>query len=160
MRKTIFSVSHNYGVQHRRTTKKPAGVTEFFRQNPKGVENKGKELLSGFQILNPQSSRGGNSGFDKVCDRAVVTSVIKGVACSSGNTLPTLDISLRVERGNEGKWHVISSKVIEVGPVAAKPNGDNELHSFKSMLTKGCGPRPHVAWTPKAQAGLYKALSH
>ena len=31
LRKTIFPVSHNYGVQHRRTTKKLAGVTEFFR---------------------------------------------------------------------------------------------------------------------------------
>ena len=88
------------------------GVTELFRLNLEGVENKGKELLSGFQILNPQSSRGGNSGFDKGCDGAVVTSVIKGAACSSGNILQTLDISLRVERGIEGKWHVISSKVI------------------------------------------------
>ena len=159
LRKTIFPVSQYYGVQQR-TTRIPAGVTEFFQQNPEGVENKGKELLSDFQILNPQSSRGGNSGFDKVCDGAVVTSVIKGAACSSGNTLPTLDISLRVEHGNEGKWHVISSKVIEVGPVAAKPSGDNELLSFKSVLTKGCGPRPNVAWKPKAQAGLHKALSH
>ena len=65
-----------------------------------------------------------------------------------------------MEHGNEGKWHVISSKVIEVGPVAAKPSGDNELHSFKSVLTKGCGPRPNVAWKPKAQARLHKALSH
>ena len=38
----------------------------------------------------------------------------------------SLDISLRVERGNEGKWVVISSEIKEVGPVAVKPIGVNK----------------------------------
>ncbi|KAL0010114.1 hypothetical protein SO802_005222 [Lithocarpus litseifolius] len=160
LRKTIFPVSQNFGVQHRRTIMKLVGVMENLRQKSEGAGNKGKEMMSGFQNLNPSFSWGGNSGIDKVSDAVVVTSVIKDVACCSGNISPTLDITLRVERGIEGEWHVISSKVIEVGPIIAKPSGVHKLHSFKSVLSKGSGPRPHAAWKPKAQTGLHKALSH
>ena len=160
LRKTIFPVSQNLSVQYRRTAMKQVGVMENFRQNPEGVVNKGKVLMSGFQNLNPDFSWGGNSGFDKDGDGAVVTSVIKGAACSSGYISPTLDISLRVERGNDGQWQVISSKVNEVGPVAVKPSGNIKLRSFKNVLTKGSGPRPHAAWKPKAQAGLHIAVTH
>nr|POF01905.1 hypothetical protein CFP56_41922 [Quercus suber] len=137
---------------------KPVGVLQNFRQNPKGVVYKGKKMMSGFQNLNPDFSWGGNSGIEKVSDGVVVTSVIKGAACSSGFISSTLDISLRVERGNDGQWPVISSKVIEVGPVAVKPSGNNKLYCFKTVLTKGSGPRPHASWKPKAQAGLHKVL--
>nr|POF24443.1 hypothetical protein CFP56_10661 [Quercus suber] len=93
-------------------------------------------------------------------DGEVVTSVIKGAACSSGYISLTLDISLRVERGIDGQWQVISSKIIEVGPVAVKPIWNNKLHSFKNVLMKGSGPRPYTAWKPKAQVGLHNTLSN
>nr|POE67094.1 hypothetical protein CFP56_71562 [Quercus suber]POE89156.1 hypothetical protein CFP56_76293 [Quercus suber] len=89
-----------------------------------------------------------------------VTSIINGAENTSFNTTLTLDISLRVERGNDGKWIVLSSKINEVVPVAVKPSGENKIHSFKTMLTNGSGPRPHAAWKPKAQAGPHKALFH
>lgn len=53
---------------------------------------------------------------------------------------------------------MISSKVNEVGPVADKPSGEDKPHSFKTVLTKGSGPRPQAAWKPEAQAGPHKAL--
>nr|POE84548.1 hypothetical protein CFP56_63599 [Quercus suber] len=101
----------------------------------------------------------GNSGIVKDSDGEVVTSVIKGAACSSGNISLTLDISLRVEHGIDGQWQVTSSKIIEVGPVAAKPSGYNKPHSFKNVLMKGSGPKAHAAWKPKAQVRLHNALS-
>ncbi|KAF3954062.1 hypothetical protein CMV_020551 [Castanea mollissima] len=89
----------------------------------------------------PRSSvQGGISGIEKDCDGTVVTSVTNGDACSSGNVSLTLEISLRVERGNEGKWHVLSSMINEVGSVVVKPSGDKKLHSFETMSTNDCGP--------------------
>nr|POE57797.1 hypothetical protein CFP56_66935 [Quercus suber] len=151
-------MSQKLGAQHRRTTMKPVGVLENFRQNPEGFVYKGKEMMSGFQNLNPDFSWGRNSGIEKDSDGAVVTSVIKGAACSCGYISPTLDISLRVERGNDGQWQVIFSKVVEVGPATVKLGGNNKLHNFKIVLTKGSGLRPHAAWKPKAQAGLHNVL--
>lgn len=93
-------------------------------------------------------------------DVTSVTSIINGAENTSFNTMLTLDISLRVERGNDGKWIVLSSKINEVGLVAVKPSGENKIHSFKTMLINGSGPRPHATWKPKAQAGPSKALFH
>ena len=74
---------------------------------------------------------------------------------SSFNTSLSLDISLRVERGNEGKWVVISSEIKEVGPVAVKPIGVNKPHSFKTVLLNGSGPRSFATWKPqKPMMGL------
>ncbi|KAF3963292.1 hypothetical protein CMV_012303, partial [Castanea mollissima] len=97
-------------------------------------------MLSGSQFSKPYFSWGGISGIEKDCDGMVVTSVTNGDACSSGNVSLTLEISLRVERGNEGKWHVLSSMINEVGSVAVKPSGDKKLHSFETMSTNDCGP--------------------
>ena len=87
-----------------------------------------------------------------------VTSIFNGAMDKSLNTTLTLDITLRVERGKEGSWTVLSSKVNEVGLVAIKPSGEDKPYSFKTVLTKGSGLRPQAAWKPKAQAGPNKAL--
>ena len=47
--------------------------------------------------------------------------VINGAADKGVNTSLSLDITLRVERGVEGKWIVLSSDIKEVGPVTVKP---------------------------------------
>ena len=78
----------------------------------------------------------------------------------SVNTTLSLDISLRVERGNEGKWVVISSVIKEVGPVAVKPIGVNKPHSFKTVLFNGSGPRSFATWKLKAHAGSFKTLGY
>ena len=56
-----------------------------------------------------------------------------------------MDISLRVESGNEGKWNVLFSKINDVGPVSVKPSGENKTHSFKTVLANGRGPRANAA---------------
>ncbi|KAF3965953.1 hypothetical protein CMV_009903 [Castanea mollissima] len=124
-------------------------------------------MLSGSQFSKPYFSWGGISGIEKDCDGMVVTSVTNGDACSSGNVSLTLEISLRVERGNEGKWHVLSSMINEVGSVAVKPSGDKKLHSFETMSTNDCGPgfknvwaKAPASWQPKAQAGHLNVLPH
>ena len=78
----------------------------------------------------------------------------------SVNTTLSLDISLRVEHGNEGKWVVISSVIKEVGLVAVKPIGVNKSHSFKIVLLNGSGPRPFATWKPKAHDGSLKTLGY
>ena len=83
---------------------------------------------------------------------ADVTSVINGAVDKGVNTSLSLDITLRVERGVEGKWIVLSSDIKEVGPVTVKPTRENNTYTFKSMLIKGSGPRPQVAWKPKPKA--------
>nr|POF25713.1 hypothetical protein CFP56_35471 [Quercus suber] len=107
LRKILFPVSQNLGAQFRRTTIKPVGVLENFRQIPEGGVYKGKEMMSGFQNLNLDFSWRRNFGIVKDSDGEVVTSVIKGAVCSSGIISPTLDISLRVERGIDGQWQVV-----------------------------------------------------
>ena len=136
-------------------------MTEKTWQMPGGFGNKGKEFTLGFQNLKSCISRGDNSGSNKEqvwADVTSVTSVFNGVADISLNTTLTLDIVLRVERGKEGSWFVLSSKVNEVGPVAVKPSGEYKPQSFKTVLTRGSGPRPQAAWKPKAQAGPHKPL--
>ena len=136
-------------------------MTEKTWQMPGGFGNKGKEFTLGFQNLKSCISRGDNSGSNKEqvwADVKSVTSVFNGVADISLNTTLTLDIVLRVERGKEGSWFVLSSKVNEVGPVAVKPSGEYKPQSFKIVLTRGSGPRPQAAWKPKAQAGPHKPL--
>ena len=78
----------------------------------------------------------------------------------SVNTTLSLDISLCVECGNEGKWVVISSVIKEVGPVAVKPIGVNKSHNFKIVLLNGSGPRPFATWKPKAHDGSLKNLGY
>ncbi|KAF3962597.1 hypothetical protein CMV_012907 [Castanea mollissima] len=153
----LKSAMENFGVKHRRANTKPVGVAEKFRQNYEGFENRGKEMLSGSQFSKPYFSWGGISGIEKDCDGTVVTSVTNGDACSSGNVSLTLEISLRVERGNEGKWHVLSSMINEVGSVAVKPSGDKKLHSFETMSTNDCGPgfKNVVAVKPSGDDNLH-----
>lgn len=54
---------------------------------------------------------------------------------------------------------MLSFDINEVGPVAVKPSGENNTSSFKSVLINGNGPRPQVAWKPKAQAGSHKTVT-
>ena len=95
-------------------------VKEKFQQNSGGFGNKGKEIISGFQNLKPNISCGDNSGIEKDHVGADIMSVISGDVNKSFNATLTLDISLHVERGNEGKWNY------SVGPVTVKPSGENK----------------------------------
>ena len=133
---------------------------EKFLQNSGGFRSKGKEIITGFQNLKSNISCGDNSRIDKDHVGVDIMSVINGAVNKSYNAMLTLDISLHVECGNEGKWNVLFSKINEAGPVAVKPSGENKTHSFKTMLTNGRGPRPNAGWKPKAHAGPQKVMFH
>nr|POE67619.1 hypothetical protein CFP56_45906 [Quercus suber] len=141
-------------------------MTEKVRQIPGGFGNKGKEAALDFQNLKSCISWGGISGTDKHQVGAEVTSVTSAFNEAENpraNTTLSLDISLHVERGNDGKWVVISTDIKEVGQVAVKPIEEVKTHSFKTVLLNGSGPRPLAAWKPKAhsfKALGYKARSH
>ena len=158
LRKTIHPINQNFSVKHKSAIIKSVMMTEKILQMPRGFGNKGKEFTLGFQNLKSCISWGDNSGSDKEQVGVDVTSIFNGAMDKSLNTTLTLDIALRVERGKEGSWTVLSSKVNEVGLVAIKPSGEDKPYSFKTVLTKGSGLRPQAAWKPKAQAGPNKAL--
>ena len=106
LRKTILPIIQTIGVKQVRATFKSVRVMENFQQNPGGFGDKGKEISLGFQNLKSQISWGGNFGTDKVqvgVHVTSVTSIINGAADKCVNTSLTLDITLRVERGDEGK---------------------------------------------------------
>ena len=138
-------------------------MMERVRQAPGGLGNKGKESALGVQNLKSCISWGGISGIDKHHVGAEVTSVTSALNEAeniSANTSLSLDISLCVERGNEGKWVVISSEIKEMGPVAVKPTGVIKSHSFKTVLLKGSGPRSSATWKPKAHVGSLNTLGY
>ena len=106
LRKTILPIIQTIGVKQARATFKSVRVMENFQQNPGGFGEKGKEISLGFQNLKSQISWGGNFGTYKVqvgVHVTSVTSIINGAADKCVNTSLTLDITLRVERGDEGK---------------------------------------------------------
>ena len=106
LRKTILLIIQATGAKQARATFKPVRVMEKFRQNLGGFGDKGKEISLGFQNLKSQISWGGNSGTNKVHVGADVTSVtpgFNGVADKDVNSSLVLDITLHVERGDEGK---------------------------------------------------------
>ena len=106
LRKTILLIIQAIGAKQARATFKPVRVMEKFRQNLGGFGDKGKEISLGFQNLKSQISWRGNSGTNKVHVGADVTSVtlgFNGVADKDVNSSLVLDITLHVERGDEGK---------------------------------------------------------
>ena len=78
-------------------------MTEKVRQILGGLGNKGKKSALGFQNLKSCISWGGIFGTTKHHVGAEVTSAINEAENPSVNTTLSLDISLRVKHGNEGK---------------------------------------------------------
>ena len=163
LRKTILPQIQNSGAKHRSATVRPVRMMERVRQAPGGLGNKGKEFALGVQNLKSCISWGGISRTDKHHVRAevmTITSAINEAENLSANTSLSLDISLSVECGNEGKWVVISSEIKEVGSIAVKPIGVNKSHSFKTVLLNGSGPRSFATWKPKAHVGSLNTLGY
>ena len=91
--------------------------------------------------------------------QADVTSIISGIVSSGIKDTLTLDIYLCVNRGKEGNWGVISSKVGEVDSNSFKLIGTklaitvlskgNGLKAKLSSLPKDIGSKPNLAvWKP------------
>ena len=68
----------------------------------------------------------GKLGNEKAQFGAEVTSIINGIVSNGIKDTLTLDISLRVKRGDEGRWGMLFSMVSEVGSSIPKPSGGKE----------------------------------
>ena len=104
---------------------------------------------------------------------AVISSVIKGVASNGIEAGLTLDISLRLECGLDGRWGVIWSKVQDVGlpkvispnnlktkPAVVKPTGTipTKAMLFNLLEANRYNHKPILVWWPKTDQGVFSSL--
>ena len=103
---------------------------------------------------------------------AVILSVIKGVAFNGIEAGLTLDISLWLECGLDGKWGVIWSKVWDVGlskvspnnlktkPAVVKPIGTipTKAMLFNPSEANHYNHKPISVWRPKIDQGVSSSL--
>lgn len=126
MRKTIVPVRQGILNNQKGVSKAVMVAVEKPWKKGGGIGNKRKEKISEISnntISGDHAPLEGNSEKVKAQFGADVTSVIRGIVSSGIKDTLTLDIYLRVERGKEGNWGVISSKVSEVDSNSIKLTG-------------------------------------
>ena len=131
-----------------------------------GGSRKGKQLMPEFQIstesmLSNKSHdiRDLNAGMKQAISKAELSvEITESNSCSSDSPL-TLDVGLKLERGSDGEWKVLWSKVKEVGHIE-KPKVKNlkPVSQFKPTAPFNAkpklNPKPIKVWRPKPKQTL------
>ena len=132
-----------------------------------GGSRKGKQLMPEFQIstesmLSNKSHdiRDLNAGTKQAISKAELSvEITESNSCINDSPL-TLDVGLRLERGPDGEWEVIWSKVKEVGHIE-KPKVKNlkPVSQFKPTAPFNAkpklNPKPIKVWRPKPKQTLH-----
>nr|POE97186.1 hypothetical protein CFP56_78988 [Quercus suber] len=153
------------GSLHRIQSAPRAGATVVVGKlhNHGGAKNTGMEKISVFQNL--KSSIPSNSfrdqgrsysGEDTAQSGADILPDINAIA---KRDLLTLDISLRVERGKDGQWAVVSSIIKDVGSNQISHGMRPNAHKGRNMHTQNWVPKPKPTTQPQ-QPIISKPKAH
>nr|POE45556.1 syntaxin-41 [Quercus suber] len=154
LRKTFKPTSlSSHGSLHRiqSAPKADAAVVVGKPHNHGGAKNTGKDKITVFQNSNPSNPS------NSVCDQGRSYSgedmaqfgvdILSNINVTAKSDLLTLDITLRVERGKEGQWAVVSSIVKDVGSNQISHGMRPNTFKGYNMYTQNWAPKPK----PKAQ---------
>nr|POE45540.1 pentatricopeptide repeat-containing protein [Quercus suber] len=161
LRKTLKPTSlSSHGSLHRiqSALKADAAVVVGKPHNHSSAKNIGKEKITVFQNLNPSNPSNSvrdqgrsYSGEDTAQFGADILSNINVIAKSD---LLTLDITLRVKRGKEGQWAVVSSFIKDVGSNHISHGMRPNTFKGHNMYSQNWAPKPK----PKAFRGSALSL--
>ncbi|KAK7834781.1 putative serine/threonine protein phosphatase 2a regulatory subunit b''gamma [Quercus suber] len=149
LRKTLKPTSlSSHGSLHRiqSALKADAAVVVGKPHNHSSAKNIGKEKITVFQNLNPSNPSNSvrdqgrsYSGEDTAQFGADILSNINVIAKSD---LLTLDITLRVKRGKEGQWAVVSSFIKDVGSNHISHGMRPNTFKGHNMYSQNWAPKP------------------
>ena len=116
-----------------------------------GATNKGKEKSTVLQNLkssvpsNPYCDQ--DRSFSGEDTAQLGADILSNIGVIAKRDLLTLEISLRVERGKEGQWAVVSSFIKDMGSNQVSHGMRPNTFKGHNMYTQNCAPKPK----PKAQ---------